>query len=596
MSATVAAPVATDKPARSAGSKVWLVIASVLAGAVIAGFYGINEYASGTSAVIAENERNAARFNATFTELVQARYRALNLAADTMLQSRVTVAAFANRDRAALGAIVEPFFAALQRDHGIDGLNFWTAPAIIFYRAGAPDETGVDLSRFRRSIVAANERRTRISAVETGLGGLPQLRAIVPVIHQGNFVGVMSFASSFAIPLDRARAATGLDWAFSITREISERTERVANPRVDAWQGDDVYTTFSDPATGATMRAIRFNPRTNGPQVVQEGGRTIFVTAFPITNFAGQPTITVANVRDVTADFADVLRSVVIKSGIVFLLIAGVGSLAGSKFREMGAGFAGTLGRQRKELADKTAQFEAAQAKLREVDLIKRGFFNNLVTAVSEPLQAVTGHLASVAASADDKALAAKLAFPVAEIETLGRLVADYHQIELFRQSLVKGEAPLVRLADIAGQAIDEDIATYRRLPQLTIAMAVPTDLPETRADAGLLRRAIGNLVGFAAQRAGRGRIDVTGQRDEGGWLVLRIVGSAFTGPAAVDDAVLDESRQFMARLATGDAGGQNRALVGLVLARTIIEFFGGTLEPASDDAPGFVVRLPAAA
>ncbi|HET6223549.1 MAG TPA: hypothetical protein VFE11_15355, partial [Dongiaceae bacterium] len=70
--------------------------------------------------------------------------------------------------------------------------------------------------------------------------------------------------------------------------------------------------------------------------------------------------------------------------------------------------------------------------------------------------------------------------------------------------------------------------------------------------------------------------------------------GSAFSGPARPSDAMLDESRQFMTRLAavdTTDAGGE---LVGLVLARVIVEFYGGSLAVSAGE-PGFIVRLPAA-
>ena len=52
------------------------------------------------------------------------------------------------------------------------------------------------------------------------------------------------------------------------------------------------------------------------------------------------------------------------------------------------AGLLGLVGRQKKELAERTALYDAAMAKLREVDLIMRGFFTNLVTAINEPFHA----------------------------------------------------------------------------------------------------------------------------------------------------------------------------------------------------------------
>ena len=50
-----------------------------------------------------------------------------------------------------------------------------------------------------------------------------------------------------------------------------------------------------------------------------------------------------------------------------------------------------------------------------------------------------------------------------------------------------------------------------------------------------------------------------------------------------------------MARLAAVDTtDGTGAELVGLVLARTIVEFYGGSLAISAGE-PGFIVRLPAA-
>ena len=116
------------------------------------------------------------------------------------------------------------------------------------------------------------------------------------------------------------------------------------------------------------------------------------------------------------------------------------------------------------------------------------------------------------------------------------------------------------------------------------------------RADAALLRRAVASIVAMAAQRSGQGKVTIAGSRDSERWIVLTITGSAFSGDARPTDAMLDESRQFMARIAaidtTNTSGGE---LAGLVLARTVVEFYGGSLG-LSDGEPGFVIRMPAAA
>lgn len=585
------------------GSGKWFfVFAIVVAAGIVSGFYAVNDYASGTGAIVKSANNNSARFEAIFRDIMQARYRALNIAAETMLQSRVTVEAFAKGDRAGLIARMEPFYATLKKDHGIEQLNFWQPPAKVFYRAGKPEEFGMDLSNFRKSIVAANDRRQRISAIETGAGGNIAVRAIVPVTVDDKFVGVIEFVSNFNIPLERASETSGLKWAVSLNKETSDRVERPADPKVDAWQGNDVYYQYSDPVTAQTVRAVKFDPRAKEHSLVTADGRTSFVKTFQAVNFSGIPTITIAMLLDVTQAFDEVLRGSVIKSGILFLVLSILGSISYIKFGQINAKFGGALSRQKQQLEDRIASCDAAHAKLKEVDLIKRGFFTTLVTAVNEPLQAVAGQLKSLPQALEQagvsKEVSDRLHFALAETTRLSRLVEDYQQIEMFRQKLVKSDNPLVTLPVVLARTLDEDLALYRRLPQLTITMAVPADLPPTRADADLLRRAFAGLVGYAAQRVGQGRIALTASQDDAKWLVVAITGSAFTGVGALTETLLDESRQFLTRLASGgNADANGGPMVGVVMARVIFEFYGGSVAiSTSKDAPGFIVRLAAAA
>lgn len=593
----------SPKSTSTAGVNRWLaVFGIVVVTGILAGFFGVNEYASGTAAIVKSANNNAGRFESIFRDLVQARFRALNIAAETMLQSKVTTDAFAKEDRAALIARTEPFFARLKQDHGIEQLNFWQPPAKVFYRAGKPTEFGMDLSTLRKSIVAANERRQAILAIETGAGGNIALRAIRPVVVDEKFIGVFEFVSNFNIPLERASETSGLKWAVSLNKETSERVERPANPKLDAWHGNDVYYVFSDPATGDTVRTIAFDARAKDHSLANQDGRTIFVKTFPVVNFSGIPTITVATVLDVTQPFADVLRTTTIKSIILFLLLAIASSVAYIKFGDIKAQFGGALGRNKLELESRIASCDAAHAKLKEVDVIKRGFFTNLVTAVNEPLQAVAGQLkslpASLAAAGVSTEVKERVEFALSETTRLSRLVEDYQQIEMFRQKLVKADCPAVSLSAVIAKTLDEDLAIYRRLPQLSMSMAIATDLPPTRADGDLLQRAFAALVGYAARGVGQGQIKISGTVDDAKWLVVAITGSAFTGAGATSEALLDESRQFLARLANGAApAADGGSMVSVVLARVIIEFYGGSLSVSpTAGAPGFIVRLPAAA
>ncbi len=520
----------------------------------------------------------------------------MSMAAEVLLQDTTTMEAFARKDRATVVTRMEPFFQHLKKHHSVEQLNFWLPPATIYYRAGKPNDFGADVSKYRRTVVAANERRQPVIAIETGIGGHVDVRAILPIVVDGQFTGSLEFASNLDVPLQGASATAEVKWAIGISKDVSERVERPADSRVDLWQKDDVFYLFSDPQTAQFLRSISFDPGARDYTVATDKRHhTIFVRTFPVIDFTGAPSTIVAVVDDLTHEFDDVLRTVLIRAGILFVVLAAIGLYAYVKFGRIRARLTGLVGSQRRELARQVAVGQAA--KLKEVDLVKRGFFTNLVAAINEPLQAVTGQLATLApvAAKADPGTASRLAFVAGETARLSRLVGDYQQVELFRQNLVKGETTLVNLATVAGKVVDDDLVAYRCLPKFSVSSTVPADLAPARIDAALLRRAIANIIAMAAQRSGQGDVTISAKQDAGQWLVLAITGTAFSGPAQPTEAMLDESRQFMARLAAVDttdaAGGE---LVGLVLARVIVEFHGGSLA-ISAGAPGFIVRLPAA-
>lgn len=587
-----------DDSGKRGGSRLWILGAIVAGAAVLASFYGIDAYSAGTRAAIQTSSDDAKDFETVFRDLLKQRSLVVSMAADVLLQDTTTMEAFARQDRPTLAARMEPFFAHLNKHHSVEQLNFWLPPATIYYRAGKPNDFGADVSKYRKTVVAANERRQPVVGVETGIGGHIDVRAIMPIMVDGKFAGSLEFASNLDVPLERASATAEVKWAVGISKEVSERVERPADSRVDVWQKDDVFYLFSDPQTAQFLRSISFDPSAQGYTVATDKRHhTIFVRTFQVIDFAGAPSIVVAIVDDLTDDFTDAMHSALIKAGILFIVLAAIGVYAYVKFGQIRARLTGLVGSQRRELAQQVAVGQAALAKLKEVDLIKRGFFTNLVAAINEPLQAVSGQLATLAPAMAkaDPGTAGRLAFVTGETTRLSRLVGDYQQIELFRQSLVKADTTPVSLATVAGQVVDDDLVAYRRLPKFSVSSTVAAELAPVRADADLLRRAIANIIAMAAQRSGQGSVTISAKQDAGQWLILAITGTAFSGPAQPTNAMLDESRQFMARLAavdTSDAAGGE--LVGLALARVIVEFYGGSLA-ISGGEPGFIVRLPAA-
>ena len=579
-----------------------LVISLVLGSALISIFYATSSYKTQTENVVELADGRSKQFEVVFTELKQARFRAMGIGADTLLRSRVTIDPFIKRDRSALAAQIDPFFAFLKEKHGVNQVNFWIPPSTMFYRAGAPELGQFDGSKFRASIVAANARQERIMAVETGQGGVIGIRGIVPVIWEDKFYGVLEFVSDFSIPLNGASADSHFKWAASITKERFAQVERARNEKEDAEKGEDIYIYYSDPETRNIIKAIDFDPRSKEHKIVDNNGQKIYVKAFPIYNFVGKPTITIAMVDDLTDQFNAAFKSAVIKGGILFLLLAAALVAGYSKLDHLRTGMLGSIGAERRALKDRLARGDAAIEKLKDLETLKRRYFSNLMAAINSPLLAVSGQISGIkhaleAGSTSNKSdIDNRVDFSIQEIDSLRHLVADYEQIELFRQTLVRAEAKLLSVPTVLEDVL-KSLDLSRRLPNLQVNIDIPDDMPSTYGDSRLLAGAISRLITHTTHASGSGQLNIALRSNGEDSLSLNFSGSAYAGSLAPTAALLDEARQFMAELSTGFiSDGKREKLIGIILAKAVIEHFGGTLEAGMGDTPGFLVRFPTAA
>lgn len=576
----------------------WLIALAVI-GVVglLSAFYAINEYASGTAALIKSAQNNSNRFQAIYKDSAETKLATLRFGVAMALENAEITQAFIKNDRDALQAKVVPFFKdTLKPKFGIDQFRFWTPPATLYFRSNDPKSFGMDASAVRQTVVAAHERRSEIAAMETGLGGVIGLRAMAPVMDGNRLVGVIEMGSELTDLLNRASTTSGLDYAVGLNQERAKLVQRPADPTVDSLQGEDIFYIYSTDMAKKAIRGSSFNPRSTESRLLEIGPRTVFIRTFPLNNFSGVPTVVIATLLDLTDGFDNVRQAVAFKTAILFLLVTVTALVGIFQFRKIQAGLKKAISGQRAELEERAAFCEAAVIKLRDVDLIKRGFFSNLVTALNEPLQAVAGtlqHLADETEPANEK-----LSFALAETQRLARLIGDYEQIELFRQKLVKGDSPLVSVSDALNKTLEQDLAMFRRLPQLQIGIEAAANLPKVRADSDLLQRAFTGLALYAARGGGQGKLSIKAEVDAFGWVKISLSGSAFAAAGAPNEALLDESRQFLSRLSVEHNPSEiSKTLVAVVLSRIIVEFYGGSLETAPVDKaqPGFVVRLPAA-
>ena len=576
----------------------WTAAGLVLAALVMSIFIGISSYKTKTQHIIELSEARFLKFDMIFEELVKSRLRSMGLACDVLLRSKEVVDAFENRDRKKLGSLIDDFFESVHKKHDIEQINFYTPPAKMFYRANHSELAQNDVSKIRKTVAAAIEKQERVMAVETGSGGVVGIRAIVPVIEDQKFYGVMEFVSSFHIPLENAAKRSKLSWGFSLTDEVWKNVGRQNDDKTDVAKGKDIYFDYSDSNTMTLIRDANFDPRATEYTIADAGDKKVFIHTIKVPNMFGVANITVAVVDDLTQRFDDARYGAALQFVILFVVLSILFVISYVKLDSIRSGMLGTFGAQRKKMEEQIELGREAMTKVKDLEAIKRHFFSVLISAVTEPLLAVCGQLKSTRQSLlDSKPNDASNSIDSAltEAQRLQQLVADYGQIELFRQQLVTGETSRVSIAESVLH-LSKDIALYQRFPKFKVVTRVAEDLPSTRGQANLIEKALGNLLSYAASVSGDGEVIVTAEQDQEHWLRLSLSGSAFACAEKLTPASLNEAQQFLQQMDLGKASsGHSRHLVGLVMARLVFEHFGGTMDPGAEDAPGFIIRLPAA-
>ena len=453
------------------------------------------------------------------------------------------------------------------------------------------------MSKVRHSVVEVSKKQQRLMVVETGDGGVVGIRALVPVFKEEEFQGAIEFVTSFHYPLEEAADKSEMSWGFGITEAVWKNTERSSDDKTDIKKGDDIFFDYSDTATQNMIRVADFDPRASKFIITDAGDKKVFIHTLKVPSFNGDPIVTVAVVGDMTAKFATAMVDAWIRFTIAFLVLSLLSVIGYVKLDAIRAGMMGSFGVQREMMETQIALGQVAIEKVKQLDAVKRRFFAHLMSSLSEPLLAITGQLKTAARVLGDGDIAAPrqhLAFALTESENLMRLVADYEQIEVFRQGLAQSNSSLMSVA-ASMERLQADVALYQRFPQFHVKTQIQANLPATRGEPALVEKALSNLVAYAAQLSGQGEVLLSLSQDSDKWLLISLSGTAFAGADAPTEKLLDESRQFLEKMAAGlSPDGANKSLIGVVLARLIVEHFGGSLGISGSDAPGFIVRLPA--
>jgi two-component system sensor histidine kinase KdpD len=251
--------------------------------------------------------------------------------------------------------------------------------------------------------------------------------------------------------------------------------------------------------------------------------------------------------------------------------------------RRVLAAFATHVGvlREREELARQTEAARELEAGNRTRTALIAAVSHDLRTplagirAATETLRSQDGRLSP----ADRDELLAAIGASTARLSTMVMDLLDMSRLETGSVQPVLAPVTLER-------AVEAALADLPAEGRVRVAAGLPT----ARADAGLLERALANLLSNALRHAS-GIVEVSGGATPGGGVELRVADHG-EGIAREDRARMFEPFQTL-----GDAHSDDGVGLGLAVTRGLLEAQGGAV--SAEDTPGggltMVVRLPGA-
>ncbi len=229
--------------------------------------------------------------------------------------------------------------------------------------------------------------------------------------------------------------------------------------------------------------------------------------------------------------------------------------------------------------------YDVTALREREADLA--AFAGVVAHDLNSPLATIGGYaellddeLADVLPGAAGAGARDHLARVSATVERMRQLIED------LLAYTSAGDA-LLRLSDVDLRTVVDDVVTNR--PDGRGADVFVGPLPVVRADAGMIRQLIDNLIGNALKYTPPGqaaRIDVTATPAPPGWVRVEVADRGIGIPTGQHDAVFDGFHR--AHRGAGYAGTG----LGLAICRRIVQRHGGMIGAADHPGGGTVFHV----
>lgn len=103
-------------------------------------------------------------------------------------------------------------------------LHFLTPPATSFFRTWNPERYGIDVSKFRRTVVTAIQRRSPQKGIEIGLKRTI-VTGVIPVIEGTKPLGAVELITPFEPILDELKVLSNVDSLVLINKKAAQHAE-----------------------------------------------------------------------------------------------------------------------------------------------------------------------------------------------------------------------------------------------------------------------------------------------------------------------------------------------------------------------------------
>lgn len=236
------------------------------------------------------------------------------------------------------------------------------------------------------------------------------------------------------------------------------------------------------------------------------------------------------------------------------------------------------------DVAERRAAEAAAAAEIEAADRLRTSLLAAVGHDLRSPLAAAKAAVSGL--RSPDAALTTAdrdelLEAADGELDRLGGLVENLLDMSRLQAGAMPVHLRPVAVEDVVARALDSLGVAPR-----AVLLDVDEDLPPVLADAGLVERAIANLVANAQRFAPAGVPPVVRAAAAPGQVVLSVVDR---GPGIPADA---HERVFQPFQRLGDVAAGSGIGLGLALARGLTEAMGGTLTPTATDGGGLTMVL----